>query len=66
MWMTKNIPLSFLVTSAATHDSQIAIPLKAETNERVTTCDTIIDTGYVSHDIKNYIESKGKVRIVDL
>ena len=51
------------MTSASTHDSQVAIPLEAMTNERVFSCDTIMDRGYVSKDLKNYIESKGKVRM---
>ena len=60
----RDIPLSFVMTSASTHDSQVAIPLEAITNERVSSCYTIMDKGYVSKDIKNYIESKGKVSIV--
>ena len=60
----RDIFLGLLVTSASIDDSQIAIPLGSMTNERVSNCDTITDKGYVSRDIKNYIESKGKVRVI--
>ena len=52
------------MTLASAHDSQVAIPLEAITNERVSSCDTIMDKGYFSKDITNYIESKGIVSLV--
>lgn len=58
------IPLSFLVTSASTHDSQAAIPLEAMTAQRVASCYSLMDAGYVSTEITKFVESFGKVAVV--
>lgn len=58
------IPLSYLLTSASTHDSQAAIPLETMTTQRVCSLYSLMDAGYVSSDISNFVESCGKVPVI--
>jgi hypothetical protein len=58
------VPLSCLVTSASTHDSQVAIPLAAMTAQRVTACYELMDAGYHSEHIQAYCESLGHVVLI--
>ncbi len=58
------IPLSYILTSASTHDSQVAIPLETMTSQRVCSLYTLMDAGYVSFDISNFVSSSGKVPII--
>ena len=46
------IPLSYILTSASTHDSQAAIPLETMTTQCVCNLYTLMDAEYVSSDIK--------------
>ena len=57
------IPISAILTSASTHDSQAAIPLEAMTSERVTSLYTLMDAGYVSAGISDYIKDMGKIPV---
>jgi hypothetical protein len=58
------VPLSCVVTSASTHDSQVAIPLAAMTAQRVTACYELMDAGYHSEHIQAYGESLGHVVLI--
>jgi hypothetical protein len=58
------IPLSCLVTSASTHDSQAAIPLAKKTSERVTAFYELMDAAYHSPEIQSYCESLGHVALI--
>lgn len=58
------IPLSYILTSASTHDTQAAIPLEAMTAQRVCSLYSLMDAGYVSSDISDFVESCGKVPVI--
>jgi hypothetical protein len=58
------IPLSCLLTSASTHDSQAAIPLATLTSQRVTACYELMDAGYHSQHIQAYCEGLGHVVLI--
>ena len=58
------IPLSYILTSASTHDSQAAIPLETMTTQRVCSLYSLMDAGYVSSDISNFVQSCGKVPVI--
>ena len=57
------IPLSYILTSASTHDSQAAIPLETMTTNRVCSLYSLMDAGYVSSEITNFVESCGKIPV---
>lgn len=57
------IPLSYILTSASTHDTQAAIPLERMTSQRVCSLYSLMDAGYVSSDISNFVQECGKVPI---
>jgi hypothetical protein len=57
------IPISYILTSASTHDSQAAIPLETMTTQRVCSLYSLMDAGYVSSDISDFTRSCGKVPI---
>lgn len=58
------VPLSCLLTSASTHDSQAAIPLATLTAQRVTACYELMDAGYHSQQIQAYCEGLGHVVLI--
>lgn len=58
-------PISALVTSASMHDSGAAIPLETATNLKVKSLYTLMDAAYNSDHISTYINSVGKVAIID-
>jgi hypothetical protein len=58
------IPLSCILTSASTHDSQAAIPLATMTAQRVTACYELMDAGYHSEHIQAYCEGLGHVVLI--
>ena len=58
------IPLSYILTSASTHDTQAAIPLETMTTQRVCSLYSLMDAGYVSSDISNFVEACGKVPVI--
>lgn len=60
----RGIPISYLLTSASLHDSQAAIPLEKMTADRVTSLYTLMDAGYVSYEISDFIKEIGKVPVV--
>ena len=61
----EEIPLSCIVTSASLHDSQVAIPLAAETAAKVTSLYDLMDSAYDCPQIIQHSESLGHVPIID-
>ena len=59
------VPLSCIMTSASLHDSQVAIALETMTSERVVSLYSVMDSAYDAAPIRTYVESKGKVPIID-
>lgn len=60
------IPVSCILTSASTHDSQVALPLAAMTSQRVTNLYDLMDSAYDAPIIREYSESLGHVPIIDI
>ena len=59
-----DIPLSAILTSANTHDSQAAIPLATMTAMRVTSLYDLMDNAYDAAEIKAHSRSLGHVPII--
>lgn len=58
------IPIAAILTSASTHDSQVAIPLAIQANNRVNSCYDLMDSAYnIGHIIEHSI-SIGHVPLV--
>ena len=60
------IPISCILTSASTHDSQVALPLAAMTSQRVINLYDLADAAYDAPIIREYIRSLGHVPIIDI
>lgn len=60
-----DIPLGCIVTSASVHDSQVAIPLAAETATKVTSLYDLMDSAYDCPQIIQFSEGLGHVPIID-
>jgi len=60
-----DIPISCILTSASTHDSQAAIPLATLSHERVTSCYDLMDSAYDCGSIRLYSQSLGHVPLID-
>lgn len=60
-----DIPISAVLTSASTHDSQVAIPLAAITNKRVKNFYDLMDAAYDAQLIRDYSASLGHVGLID-
>jgi hypothetical protein len=60
------IPISCILTSASTHDSQAALPLAAMTSQRITNLYDLMDSAYDSPIIREYSRSLGHVPIIDI
>lgn len=58
-------PVSALVTSASVHDSQVAIPLKAMSAERCTSCYDLMDAAYDAQPIRTFCEGLGHIPLID-
>lgn len=58
------LPLSCILTSASTHDSQAAIPLATKTAQRVRAYYDLMDAGYHSEEIRNFCEGLGHVVLI--
>jgi hypothetical protein len=61
-----DIPISCLMTSAALHDSQVAIPLATITAQRVTNCYDLMDSAYDAPEIWERSRALGHIPIIDL
>lgn len=59
------IPLSCVLTSASTHDSQAAIPLASLTFDRVTNLYDLMDSAYDSEVLREHSASLGHVPIIE-
>lgn len=60
------IPVSCILTSASTHDSQAALPLAVMTSQRVTNLYDLMDSAYDAPIIRDYSKSLGHVPIIDI
>ena len=60
-----DIPVSAVLTSASTHDSQVAIPLMQMTAERVTSLYDLMDAAYDAQAIHDYARRLGHVPIIE-
>lgn len=59
------IPISFLLTSASVHDSQVALPLATMTSKRVTNLYDVMDSAYDCAIIRDHSKSLGHVPLID-
>ncbi len=59
------VPISYLVTSASVHDSQVAIPLATKSAKRVTNLYDVMDSAYDAKEIRLHSERLGHVPIID-
>jgi hypothetical protein len=59
------IPISCILTSASSHDSQSAIPLAAMTSRRVTNCYDLMDSAYDAPEIHEYSRRLDHVPLID-
>lgn len=60
------IPVSCILTSASTHDSQVALPLAAMTSQRITNLYDLMDAAYDAPIIRENSKSLGHVPIIDI
>ncbi len=60
------IPISCVLNSASTHDSQVAIALATTTNQRVTSLYDLMDSAYDAPQIREHSCSLGHVPIIDI
>ena len=60
-----DIPVSAILTSASTHDSQVAVPLMQMTGQRVTWLYDLMDAAYDAQAIRDYSSSLGHVAIIE-
>lgn len=60
------IPMSGLLTSASTHDSQVAIPLTFMTSERVVNLYDLMDSAYDVPQIREVSQQLGHVPLIDV
>lgn len=60
-----DIPVAAILTSASTHDSQVAIPLMQMTHERLDTMYDLMDAAYDAQGIHDFSRFLGHVPIID-
>jgi hypothetical protein len=60
------IPVSGILTSASTHDSQVALPLATKTNRWITNLYDLMDSAYDAPIIREHSKSLGHVPIIDI
>lgn len=60
------IPVSCILSSASTHDSQVALPLATMTTQRVTNLYDLMDSAYDAPIIREHSRSLGHVPIIDI
>jgi len=58
------IPISCILTSASTHESQVALPLATMTNQRITNLYDLMDSAYDAPIIREHSRSLGHVPII--
>ena len=64
-WADGGIPISCILTSASTHDSQVAIPLAEKTSKRITNFYDLMDAAYDAEIIKTDSIKRNHVPIID-
>ena len=62
----RQIPVSCLLTSASTHDSQVALPLATLTSQRVINLYDLMDSAYDAPIIRDYSRALGHMPIIDI
>ena len=60
------IPVAAILTSASTHDSQVAIPLARTSQQRVTWCYDIMDAAYDAQAIVDDSLAQGRIPVIDI
>ena len=60
------IPICAVLTSASTHDSQVAIPLAIISNERVTNLYDVMDSAYDVPQIHDISRQLGHIPLIDV
>src|SRR3974377_326849 len=60
------IPVAAILTSASTHDSQVAIPLARPSQQRVTWCYDIMDAAYDAQSIVEDCLGQGRIPVIDI
>jgi len=60
-----DIPISVVLTSASTHDSQVAIPLTQMSAQRVQALYQLMDAAYDAAAIRQYVLAQGQVPIIE-
>jgi len=60
------IPVSCILTSASTHNSQVALPLATMTSRRVINLYDLMDSAYDAPIIREHSQSLGHVPIIDI
>jgi IS5 family transposase len=58
-------PVTFVVTGANVHDSQLAVPMEKLTAEKVQYCYSLMDSAFDSKQIEQFIYDSGHVPIID-
>ena len=61
-----DIPISCILTSASTHDSQVAIPLAELSNNKVINLYDLMDAAYDVQEISDHSKSLNHVPIIDV
>jgi len=61
-----DIPISYVLTAASVHDSQVAIPLATMTATRVVNLYDLMDSAYDVTEIKQHSRDLGHVPIIDI
>jgi hypothetical protein len=64
-WIDGGLPVNVVTTSAAIHDSQVAIPMARRTAQRVTSLYGLMDSAYDAKEIKQVCRELGHVPIID-
>ena len=59
------VVISAYLTGAVVHDSRVALPLSLMSEQRVTACYELMDAGYCSTDIREFVRSRGRVPLID-
>jgi len=60
------IPVAAILTSASTHDSQVAIPLARTSQQRVTWCYDLMDAAYDAQAIVEDSLAQGRIPVIDI
>ncbi|GMO34984.1 MAG: hypothetical protein Ta2B_15290 [Termitinemataceae bacterium] len=58
-------PLNAIITGANVHDSQVAIPMEKMLEEKVRSCYSLMDARHDAKTIYDFIQSCGRVAIID-